>query len=88
MTAVEFFDVHGLLMLRNQILDELENKRTVKVMFNLNVVYYLVKMRFPEIFRNNKNINFEPELRNVEIQRNDTYSKLIEIQEFNVTNDD
>jgi len=88
LTTVEFFDVQGLIVLRNMILDELENKRAVKVLFNPNIVNYLVKMRFPEAFLDKTNIYFEPELRDVKIHRNDTSSKLIEIKDFTVTNDD
>jgi hypothetical protein len=88
LSSIRWIDPFGILFLRI-ILEKLLNQNNIlTIIFNNEIVNYIVRMNFNQFFSDNNNIEFNPEIRNITIRRSHLEDRLLELTDFSVTDDD
>lgn len=87
-SSLTFVNPFGLLFLK-YLLTTLSRQNKVKIIFkSSDVINYLVRMSFCSDFRKNQNIIFNPNLHGIHLKSRDLSTKLIELHNYSVNNDD
>ncbi len=88
LSSIRWVDPFGLLFMRLWFEQIMSNNNSLKVIFNEDIVNYIVRMDFHTFFKDNTSIEFIPKIRAINLIRTDLKNKLIELHEFQVNNDD